>query len=281
MSKRTGIILLAAATALAGWSFGRAVSRRSPPAPAPAEAAWMTLAGAGVEEGSDTVGSAQDEAAYAAARHRMVERQIVARGVGDPAVLAALRAVPRHEFVLEESRGQAYEDYPLPIGSGQTISQPYIVALMTEALALAPGSRVLELGTGSGYQASVLAAIADSVWSIEYFPTLAKEARERLARLGYGNVTTRVGDGWEGWPEHAPYDAIMITFAAPEIPPRLPAQLKPGGRLCLPLGEPHGHQALMLYTKREDGTLVATGLGPVRFVPVQRGKPGREPPRQP
>ena len=203
------------------------------------------------------------------ARRRMVKTQIKDRGVRDPAVLAAMEKVPRHEFVPESQRAYAYDDHPLPIGEGQTISQPYIVALMTEALALSPRSRVLELGTGSGYQAAVLAELADSVFTIEYFPTLAQEAASRLARLGYRNVSVRAGDGWNGWPERAPFDAIVLTFAAPQVPPELPGQLRPGGRICAPIGEADGTQQLMLYHKRADGTMTAESLCPVRFVPVQ------------
>ena len=205
---------------------------------------------------------------HAEQRRRMVERQIVARGVRDPDVLRAMREVPRHEFVPHGLRDAAHDDGPLPIGEGQTISQPYIVALMTEALDVAATDRVLELGTGSGYQAAVLAAIADSVYTIEYIPSLARAAARRLASLGYDNVLVRAGDGWRGWPERAPFDAAIITFATPEVPRAVVEQLVTGGRLCVPVGEAHGVQELMLYTKRDDGSLARRSLGAVRFVPV-------------
>jgi protein-L-isoaspartate(D-aspartate) O-methyltransferase len=211
---------------------------------------------------------------YTAARRHMVARQIESRGVNDPAVLAAMTSVPRHEFVPEELRASAYDDNPLPIGEGQTISQPYIVALMTEALHPSPTDRVLELGTGSGYQAAVLAAIVDSVYTIEYFPGLAGAARQRLEQLGYDNVVVKAGDGWLGWPERAPFDAAIVTFATPSVPDALVAQLKTGGRLCIPLGEAHAIQELMLYIKQADGTLKGHSLCAVRFVPVQGA--GRE-----
>jgi protein-L-isoaspartate(D-aspartate) O-methyltransferase len=205
---------------------------------------------------------------YGRERLSMVQRQIQARGVTDPAVLEAMQSVPRHEFVPAELRDSAYADHPLPIGEGQTISQPYIVALMTESLRLGPTDRVLELGTGSGYQAAVLAAIVDSVFTIEYFPSLAQQAVERLNRLGYGNVRVKAGDGWGGWPEHAPYQGIIVTFAAPDVPEAAVQQLTVGGRLCIPLGEAHAVQELMVYTKQTDGSLAGQSLGAVRFVPV-------------
>jgi protein-L-isoaspartate(D-aspartate) O-methyltransferase len=205
-----------------------------------------------------------------AMRRQMVERQIRSRGVRNPAVLAAMALVPRHEFVPASLVASAYSDHPLPIGEGQTISQPYIVALMTEALELGPRSRVLELGTGSGYQAAVLATIAEVVFTIEYFRSLAEETAQRLARLGYHNVVIRTGDGWNGWPERGPFDGVILTFAAPEVPPALADQLVPGGRLCAPIGDPEGAQELMLYRKRGDGSLSAEDICPVRFVPVQR-----------
>ena len=205
---------------------------------------------------------------HARDRHRMVESQIRARGIRDPEVLAAMEAVPRHEFVPHDLRHAAYADHPLPIGEGQTISQPYIVALMTEALDLSPGDRVLELGTGSGYQAAVLAAMVDTVYTIEYFTSLAERARATFERLAYENILVKAGDGWGGWPEHAPFDAAIITFAAPSPPPALVEQLKVGGRLCIPVGPPEGSQNLVLYTKRDDGSLAARSLCAVRFVPV-------------
>lgn len=200
-----------------------------------------------------------------AGRERMVKEQIEDRGVKDPLTLAALRKVPRHLFVPEASAGEAYSDYPLPIGHGQTISQPYIVAFMTEALGLRGGEKVLEIGTGSAYQAAVLAEIAARVYTIEIVPELAAEARERLARLGYRNVEARAGDGYLGWPEAAPFDAIMVTAAAPRIPEPLKQQLADGGRLVVPVGDEY--QELIVVTRRGSSYEERRVL-PVRFVPM-------------
>jgi len=252
--------------------------------PVAACSAWLFAVSAGLgavgcsglENGSNRERDTVSSDDHAQERHRMVERQIKARGIRDPAVLAAMAAVPRHEFVPPGLLHAAYADHPLPIGEGQTISQPYIVALMTEALGLRDTDRVLELGTGSGYQAAVLAALADTVYTIEYFPSLAENARQVFERLGLANIVVQAGDGWAGWPEHAPFDAAMVTFAAPEVPERVVEQLKVGGRLCIPLGEAHEVQMLMLYTKRADGGLAAESLGAVRFVPVLgEGAPDR------
>jgi protein-L-isoaspartate(D-aspartate) O-methyltransferase len=213
--------------------------------------------------------SAQDESA--AARRRMVDDQIAARGVRDTAVLRAVRTVPRHRFVPDSLRGRAYDDRPLPIGLGQTISQPYVVAYMTEQLALTPGSRVLEVGTGSGYQAAVLAEIAREVFTIEIVPELGRSAEARLRALGYGRVHVRIGDGYAGWPAAAPFDAIIVTAAADVVPPPLVAQLKPGGRMVLPVGPENGDQVLVLLRKSADGGGTVTRvLLPVRFVPLRR-----------
>jgi protein-L-isoaspartate(D-aspartate) O-methyltransferase len=195
----------------------------------------------------------------------MVATQIAARGVRDPLTLAALRKVPRHRFVPPGSVGQAYEDYPLPIGHGQTISQPYIVGFMTEALGLRGGETVLEVGTGSGYQAAVLAEIAGRVFTIEIVAPLAESAAATLRSLGYLNVEVRAGDGYAGWPEAAPFDAIMVTAAAPRIPEPLKQQLKDGGRLVLPLGE--DWQELVVVTRR-GGRFEEKRVLPVRFVPM-------------
>ncbi len=206
-------------------------------------------------------------------RLAMVEQQIAARGVKDPLVLEAMRTVPRHRFVPARYIEQAYADHPLPIGFGQTISQPYIVALMTEALALEPGEKVLEIGTGSGYQAAILAQMGMDVYTVEIIPQLAQRAEATLQELGYTNVRVRNADGYFGWPEHAPYDAIIVTAAPDHLPPPLPEQLKPGGRLVIPIGPPGAVQTLWLFEKSPEGALKATNLGPVRFVPLVREAP--------
>ncbi|MBN1883986.1 MAG: protein-L-isoaspartate(D-aspartate) O-methyltransferase [Candidatus Krumholzibacteriota bacterium] len=202
----------------------------------------------------------------------MTREQIAARGVRDPRVLEAMRAVPRERFVPARNASLAFADGPLPIGCGQTISQPYIVAYMTEALALGPGDRVLEIGTGSGYQTAVLAEIAAEVYTVETVTELAARARRLLGDLGYGNVFYRVGDGSNGWPEHAPYDAIVVTAAPPELPPALAAQLADGGRLVAPVGA--GLQELVLVRRRGDGT-TRRKLIDVRFVPMT-GRAGED-----
>lgn len=207
--------------------------------------------------------SVQDE--YAELRNRMVVEQIASRGVSDPRVLAAMRKVPRHEFVPEEYRDLAYRDTPLPIGYGQTISQPYIVAYMTEQLHIGKEDTVLEIGTGSGYQAAVLAELASEVYTIEIIPELAERAKKTLRRLGYNNVHVRIGDGYKGWPEHAPFDAIILTAAPPRVPQPLIDQLKEGGRLIAPVGE--DYQELVLIRK-ENGEILRENLIPVRFVPM-------------
>ncbi len=208
---------------------------------------------------------------YAARRDEMVHDQIEVRGVRDPDVLRAMRTVARHEFVPDEWRTQAYEDHPLPIGSGQTISQPYIVAVMTELAEVKRGDRVLEVGTGSGYQAAVLALLTDDVYSIEIIPALAESAAARLQRLGYTNVTTKSGDGYLGWEEHAPFDAIFVTAAADHVPPPLIAQLKDGGRMIIPVGPPGGYQTLWRVIKQGDSVATENIMG-VMFVPLTRGK---------
>ncbi len=206
------------------------------------------------------------------ARERMVQEQIAARGVTDARVLEAMRTVPRHAFVAPSDQDDAYEDHPLPIGSGQTISQPYIVALMTALARVEPGDKVLEIGTGSGYQAAVLDALGARVFSVELVPELARSARARLARLGYSNVTVREGDGYLGWPEEAPFAAIVVTAAPPRVPANLLEQLAMGGRLVIPVGQ--ADQELRLYT-RTDWGFAQLPIVPVRFVPMVSGRDAR------
>jgi protein-L-isoaspartate(D-aspartate) O-methyltransferase len=210
-------------------------------------------------------GVATNEAALARARTEMVAEQIEARGVRDEKTLAALRKVERHRFVPTRAVPLAYEDHPLPIGHEQTISQPYIVAFMTEALRLKGGETVLEVGTGSGYQAAVLAEIAAKVYTIEIVEPLAAESKERLKRLGYDNVEVRAGDGYAGWLEAAPFDAVIVTAAAPRIPEPLKQQLKDGGRLVIPVGEQY--QELIVLTRKGEKFDEKKVL-PVRFVPM-------------
>jgi len=212
-----------------------------------------------------------NESGWRELRERLVAEQLVARGIRDSATLAAMRAVPRHEFVPPDARHLAYEDTPLSIGREQTISQPYIVALMTELIRPSRGDRVLEVGTGSGYQAAVLSAAGCRVWTIEIFGTLASEARARLRRLGYAGVAVRHGDGYAGWSEEAPFDAIIVTAGADAIPPALLDQLAPGGRLVMPVGDPYTDQRLVLVEKDAAGGISTRYMVPVRFVPLLRG----------
>jgi protein-L-isoaspartate(D-aspartate) O-methyltransferase len=216
------------------------------------------------------------EESLAEARRAMVE-EIRARGVTDSAVLAAVGSVPRHLFVPEGERSHAYEDRPLPIGLGQTISQPYIVALMTSLLNLRPDSRVLEVGTGSGYQAAVLSRLVGEVYSVEILKPLSERARHTLSELGYKNVHLRVGDGYKGWPAAAPFDGIIVTAAPSRIPDPLLQQLKVGGKLVIPLGD--AYQDLIVMTKRADGGFDRASVLPVRFVPMTGEAQRREPPR--
>jgi protein-L-isoaspartate(D-aspartate) O-methyltransferase len=210
------------------------------------------------------------EQEWAARREAMVSEQIEARGIADPRVLAAMRKVPRHEFVPESARGAAYADEPLPIGYGQTISQPYIVAYMSEMLGLTGAERILEIGTGSGYQAAVLAELAAEVFTIETVSPLLERARGVLERLGYGNIRFREGDGSGGWPEEAPFDAILAAAAPTAVPPALRDQLASDGRLILPVGS--AHQDLVLIRRRAGG-FEERILIPVRFVPMIPGGP--------
>jgi protein-L-isoaspartate(D-aspartate) O-methyltransferase len=205
---------------------------------------------------------------FADLRGQMVRRQIEARGIFDALILDAFREVPREEFVDEEHRRWAYDDNPLPIEAGQTISQPYIVALMIEAAAIGPGDKVLEVGAGSGYAAAVISRIADRVVAIERHGELAKIARERMARLGYDNVRILQGDGTRGCPDEAPFDAILAAASGSHVPKPLVDQLAPGGRLVMPVGDPGFVQELVKVTKRPDGTTSQENLGGVRFVPL-------------
>jgi protein-L-isoaspartate(D-aspartate) O-methyltransferase len=201
----------------------------------------------------------------------MVSQQIAARGVSDPAVLQAMGSVPRHLFVPENQKESAYRDHPLPIGKGQTISQPYIVAYMTEALQLTPTDRVLEIGTGSGYQAAVLAELVREVYTMEIVPELGEKARETLSALGYTNVFVKIGDGYKGWPEKAPFDGIMVTCAPEDIPQPLIDQLREGGRMVIPVGNTYGVQKLVRGVKKNK-ELITEDLLPVRFVPMVKEK---------
>ena len=203
---------------------------------------------------------------YKTLREQMVKTQIEARGVKDQKVLKAMRSVPRHLFVPEENRRFAYSDFPLPIGEGQTISQPYIVALMTELLLPRETDKILEVGTGSGYQAAVLARIVDSVYTIEIYQSLATKAEELLQKLGYNNVVVQAGDGYAGWREHAPFNGIIVTCSPTDIPGPLEEQLAEGGRMIIPVGEGY-NQELVIVTK-ENGKLRKKRVLPVRFVPM-------------
>jgi protein-L-isoaspartate(D-aspartate) O-methyltransferase len=206
----------------------------------------------------------------AAERRRMVDEQLLGRDITSPRVLEAMRKVPRHLFIPEPQRNHAYQDSAVPIGLGQTISQPYIVAFMTQALDLEPGHRVLEIGTGSGYQAAVLAEITPEVYSIEVVPELAERARETLTVLGYRGVRLRMGNGYLGWPEHAPFDRIIVTAAPPEVPPALIQQLRVGGLMAIPVGTVE--QDLRILRRTATGMETLQTL-PVRFVPMT-GRPG-------
>ena len=211
------------------------------------------------------------EDSYLAQRRRMVRDQIEARGITNVDVLRVMLATPRHLFIPPQLRSMAYDDQPLPIGHDATISQPYIVALMTGLLGPAKGQRVLEIGTGSGYQAAVLAQLAGRVYSIEIVPELAKSARETLRVLGYANVTVREGDGYRGWPEEAPFDRIMLTAAPPDVPKELVAELKNGGRLVAPVGS-WWDQRLVLIDKTANGSIRRQERDEVAFVPMRSGK---------
>jgi protein-L-isoaspartate(D-aspartate) O-methyltransferase len=220
--------------------------------------------------GPDRVRAAEDP--WEDKRRAMVAGQIQARGVNDPAVLRAMARVPRHLFVPSPRRSMAYADSPLPIGFGQTISQPFIVAYMTQVLKLSGGEKVLEVGTGSGYQAAVLAETGGRVFSMEVIPQLHERAKETLARTGYGRIRLKLGDGYLGWPEEGPFEAIIVTCAAGHIPPPLVEQLAPGGRMVIPVGPPMFVQDLVLAEKDKAGRVKTRSLMAVRFVPLVRGK---------
>ena len=213
---------------------------------------------------------------------RDIEREVaytrheIGRDAFAPPVMAAMAAVPREKFVPESGRHLAFANGPLPIGHGQTISQPYIVALMTDLLAPRPQDSILEIGTGSGYQAAVLAELVRQVYSVEIIAALATAAGQRLARLGYANVSVRHGDGYHGWPEHAPYDGIVVTAAAPRVPPPLVEQLKPGARLVIPVGMPGGVQELRVVGKDADGAVATRDILLVSFVPLTRAPAGSD-----
>ena len=230
------------------------------------EAGALLQASAGKVQRPAFKGAGRDEE-----RESMVRTQIARRGVRDPAVLAALSRVPRHAFVPPAMRARAYDDSPLPIGHGQTISQPYIVGFMTEMLALRPEHRVLEVGTGSGYQAAILAEIVERVVSMEIVAPLARATARRMQEMGFSNLTLRSGDGYFGWPAEGPYDAIIVTAAAGHVPPPLIAQLKPGGRMAIPVGESAWTQNLLLVEKDADGGVTTRNLMAVRFVPLTGG----------
>jgi protein-L-isoaspartate(D-aspartate) O-methyltransferase len=208
---------------------------------------------------------------YTKMREEMVKTQIENRGIKDSATLAAMRKVPRHSFVSSNQAANAYDDNPLPIGYGQTISQPYIVAYMTEIVKPKPGQKVLEIGTGSGYQAAILAGIVNKVYTVEIIEELGKQASTRLKNLNYKNVEVKIADGYHGWKEYAPYDAIVVTAAAEYIPPPLKEQLKDSGRMIIPVGSPYMTQQLMLIEKTGN-KYRSTSLMPVRFVPFKRSQ---------
>lgn len=212
----------------------------------------------------------QPDDAFQSARERMVTAQIAARGVRDAGVLASMRRAPRHLFVPEAHRNDAYDDTPLPIGHGQTISQPYIVALMTELARPKVTDRALEIGTGSGYQAAVLSPLVKELFTVELVEALAEAARTRLRSLRYENVTVRAGDGYAGWPDRAPFDVILVTAAPEEVPPALIEQLAAGGRMVIPVGGQHEEQRLRVIEKDRSGGVRSRDVIPVRFVPLRR-----------
>jgi protein-L-isoaspartate(D-aspartate) O-methyltransferase len=249
-----GLLLLAL---LAGCAGSDSTPAPSPTGPSVSPAATPAAA------------AATPAAAFQRQRQQMVERQIEGRGITDEAVLEALATVPRHAFVPADYQSQAYNDHPLPIGYGQTISQPYIVALMTELVDLQPGERVLEIGTGSGYQAAVLAQVTDQVYTIEIVPELARRAQQTFEQLGYDQIEAKQGDGYWGWEEHAPFDAIVVTAAPDHVPQPLVNQLADGGKMVIPIGPPGGYQSLWIL-ERQGEQITRRNWGGVRFVPFTR-----------
>lgn len=235
-----------------------------------APAIALALASAGLRA-DDQFAPLRDAMVREIAAMSSVTRDETGRAEFAAPVMAAMVRVPRHQFVPPDEQPYAYENRPLPIGYGQTISQPYIVALMTDLAQVGPGDVVLEIGTGSGYQAAILAELAQAVYTLEIIEPLAMQARERLGRLGYSKVRARLGDGYQGWPEQGPFDAIVVTAAASHVPPPLIAQLKVGGRMVIPVGAPFMTQYLLLIEKAGDGSLSTRQLLPVRFVPLVRG----------
>lgn len=242
------------------WAAVACAPTEATPAPAPAPTPTAAV---------EPTGPTPDP--FSEVRQTMVDEQIRARNISDPAVLAAMAAVPRHLFVPPTLRDKAYGDHPLPIGYGQTISQPFIVALMTELVDLKPGERVLEIGTGSGYQAAVLAQVVDEVYTVEIIPELAERARDTFDLLGYTGITARQADGYWGWEAHAPFDAIIVTAAPDHVPRPLINQLADGGRMVIPIGPPGGYQSLWVFERRGD-ELYRFNWGGVRFVPFTRSE---------
>jgi protein-L-isoaspartate(D-aspartate) O-methyltransferase len=260
------LLLLSSLLVACGGETTPAASPLTPPRPSFAATATVPPA-------TSDVGTVEAEGTadnYAAEREALVEQGVVGLGITEPAVVDAMRAVPRHRFVPKQYRTQAYENHPLPIGYGQTISQPYIVALMTEAAAVGAGDTVLEVGTGSGYQAAVLAEIVDHVYTLEIIGALAERAEDTLDTLGYENVTVRRADGYFGWEAHAPYDAIVVTAAPDHVPQPLVEQLKVGGQMIIPVGPVGGYQTLWRITKVSEEEVQTEDLGGVRFVPLTR-----------
>jgi protein-L-isoaspartate(D-aspartate) O-methyltransferase len=265
--RRTGLILATVLVLLAACTTTSNPTPSATPLPTSISALPIQTSDASVPTFTPLASSAED--VFAQQRERMVIETIERRGITDEDVLSAMRAVPRHLFVPEDEQDYAYGDHPLPIGYGQTISQPYIVALMTELLELKEGDEVLEIGTGSGYQAAILGEIPGiEVYTVEIIPELASGAQERLAGLGYTEIHCKEGDGYFGWPEYAPFDAIVVTAAPDHVPQPLVDQLATSGRLVVPVGPPGGYQTLWKFVKQPDGELKAFNMGGVAFVPL-------------